>query len=97
MLFRSLVVVNTTPNEAVLTIAQVGPAGVVAVTGLDAVVVPGGGTALLAMPVGVTAGEIIVTSTQPVAVQRLLNRGHDLVGRAAAPLLPFLPMPIVSE
>ena len=93
----ALVVVNTTPNEAVLTIAQVGPAGVVAVTGLDAVVVPGGGTALLAMPVGVTAGEIIVTSTQPVAVQRLLNRGHDLVGRAAAPLLPFLPMPIVGE
>ncbi len=93
----ALVVVNTTPNEAVLTIAQVGPAGVVPISGLEAVAVPGGGTALLSMPVGVTTGEIIVTSTQPIAVQRLLNRGHDLVGRAAAPLLPYLPMPIVGE
>ncbi|NDI19101.1 MAG: hypothetical protein EBY89_04945, partial [Actinobacteria bacterium] len=93
----ALVVVNATPTDAVLNVAQVGPAGTVSISGLDAVTVPGGGTALLAMPVGVTSGEIIVTSTQPIAVQRLLNRGHDLVGRAAAPMIPHLPMPQVGE
>jgi hypothetical protein len=93
----ALVVVNTTPTDAVLNVAQVGPAGTVSISGLDAVTVPGGGTALLAMPVGVTSGEVIVTSTQPIAVQRLLNRGHDLVGRAAAPMIPYLPMPQVGE
>ena len=93
----ALVVVNATPTDAVLNVAQVGPAGIVSISGLDAVTVPGGGTALLAMPVGVTSGEVIVTSTQPVAVQRLLTRGHELVGRAAAPMLPHLPMPQVGE
>ena len=93
----ALVVVNVTPTDAVLNVAQVGPAGIVSISGLDAVTVPGGGTALLAMPVGVTSGEVIVTSTQPVAVQRLLTRGHELVGRAAAPMLPHLPMPQVGE
>lgn len=93
----AIVVVNTTPTDAVINVAQVGPAGTVAIAGLDAVTVPGGGTALLAMPVGVTAGEVVVTSTQPIAIQRLLTRGHDLVGRAAAPMLPYLPMPQVVQ
>ena len=93
----ALVDVNATPTDAVLNVAQVGPAGTVSISGLDAVTVPGGGTALLAMPVGVTSGEVIVTSTQPIAVQRLLSRGHDLVGRAAAPMIPHLPMPQVGE
>ena len=93
----AIVVVNATPTEATITVAQVGPAGAVAIAGLESVTLPGGGTALLAVPIGATAGEVIVTATQPVAVQRLLTRGHGLVGRAAAPMLPYLPMPSVDQ
>ena len=93
----AVVVVNTTPTEATISVAQVGPAGVVSIAGLESVTLPGGGTAVLAIPIGATAGEVIVTASQPVAVQRLLTRGHGLVGRAAAPMLPHLPMPSVDQ
>jgi hypothetical protein len=93
----AVVVVNTTPTEATISVAQVGPAGVVSIAGLESVTLPGGGTAVLAIPIGATAGEVIVTASQPVAVQRLLTRSHGLVGRAAAPMLPHLPMPSVDQ
>lgn len=92
----AVVVLNTTSDEASISVQSVGPAGAVPLTGLDKVVVPGSGMAIITVPVGVPEGEIIFQATAPVIVQRLLSRGHELTGRIAVHALPLVPMPVAS-
>jgi hypothetical protein len=45
----------------------------------------------IGVPPGLPAAQIIVQATTTVVVQRLLLRGHDLIGRSAVLALPHLP------
>ena len=96
-LVDSLVVLNATPVEGFVTVSQVGPAGIVALSGLESVPVPASGVVVIAVPAGLPQSEIVIQSTVQVVVQRLLSRGNDLVGRAAVLALPHLPSPDVSK
>jgi len=92
----AVVVLNTTADEASISVQSVGPAGAVPLTGLDKVVVPASGIVIITVPVGLPRGEIIFQATAPVIVQRLLSRGHELIGRSAVHALPLIPMPVAS-
>lgn len=89
----ALLVLNVTPLEASFSVEQVGPAGSVALGGLESVSLPPGALVVIAAPAGLPAGEVVVRATQPVVVQRLLTRGDGMPGRAAALMLPHLPTP----
>ena len=67
-----------------------------ALTGLDNVAILGSGMAIITVPVGLPKGEIIFRATEPVIVQRLLSRGHDLSGRVAVHAIPLVSMPPAS-
>jgi hypothetical protein len=79
--------------DATFSVEQVGPAGSVALGGLESVSLPPGALVVIAAPAGLPAGEVVVRATQPVVVQRLLTRGDGMPGRAAALMLPHLPTP----
>jgi hypothetical protein len=89
----AVLVLNTTPVEGIVTVSQIGPAGEVAITGLESVVLPASGLISIAVPAGIPNGEIVVRATVPVVVQRMLLRGHDLSGRSAVLGLPTVPSP----
>lgn len=84
----SLVVLNATPDEATVSIEQVGPAGAVAIVGFESITVPAAGIVVIATPPGLPQGEFIVRASEPVVVQRMLSRGGELVGRTTALGLP---------
>ena len=90
----ALIVFNATPAESVVSVSQVGPAGSVALPGLESVVLSAGGLTVVAIPAGISEGEIIVQASSPVVVQRKLLRGHDLPGRSAVLAIPTLPSPV---
>ena len=93
----ALQVMNTTAQEATVSVLQVGPAGAVVLGGLEALVLPAGGVLSIGVPPGLPDAQIIVQATTTVVVQRLLLRGHDLFGRSAVLALPHLPSPQVVE
>lgn len=92
----TIVVLNTTSDAATLTVQSVGPAGAIAISGLENLVVPESGLILITVPIGLPIGELILRATTPVIVQRLLTRGHDLFGRSAVMALPVVPSPIIA-
>jgi len=92
----SLQIMNTTSQEATLSILQVGPAGAVVLGGLESLVLPAGGVMSIGVPPGLPDAQIIVQSTMAVVVQRLFLRGHNLFGRSAVLALPHLPSPQVE-
>lgn len=92
----TIVVLNTTSNEATISVQSVGPAGAVALSGLEAIAVPASGLVLITVPIGLPSGELIFRATSPVIVQRLLSRGHELNGRSAVMALPVIPSPVTS-
>lgn len=87
-----LVVLNTTPSEASLVIEQVGPAGLVPITGLESIVIGSGSLAVIAIPPSLSSAQVVVRADQPIVVQRMLSRGGELVGRTTALAMPVLPM-----
>ncbi|MEI7967232.1 MAG: hypothetical protein WCH94_06535, partial [Actinomycetota bacterium] len=89
----SLQVMNTTSQEATVSVLQVGPAGAVVLGGLESLVLPAGGVLSIGVPPGLPDAQIIVQASVAVVVQRLLLRGHDLFGRSAVLALPHLPSP----
>lgn len=91
------VVMNTTADAATISVQSIGPAGAVPLSGLDALVIPPSGLITITLPAGLPAGEIILRASVPVIVQRLLARGHDLIGRSAVMALPFVPAPIATS
>ncbi|MHB1130353.1 MAG: DUF5719 family protein, partial [Ilumatobacteraceae bacterium] len=91
------VVLNTTADAATISVQSVGPAGAVALSGLDSIALPGSGLVTITLPVGLPVGELILRATSPVIIERLLSRGHDLVGRSAVMALPLVPSPVTSS
>ena len=92
-----LVVLNATPVDGVLSVAQIGPAGEIAITGLESIQIGASGFSVIPIPAGISNGEVVLRATVPVVVQRMLNRGHDLAGRSAVLALPVIPSPEVAE
>lgn len=93
----AFVVLNTTANAATISVQSVGPAGAVPLSGLDGVVVPASGLVTITVPAGLPAGELILRASVPVIVQRLLARGHGLIGRSAVMALPLVPAPAAAS
>jgi hypothetical protein len=93
----SMLILNATPVEGTVTVSQIGPAGEVAITGLESVVLPASGLISIPVPDGISSGEIVIRATIPVVVQRMLLRGHDLSGRSAVLALPTIPSPEVGS
>ena len=93
----AMLVLNATPVEGTVTVSQVGPAGEVAIAGLELVVLPASGLISIPVPAGIPNGEIVVRATVPVVVQRMLLRGHDLSGRSAVLALPTVPSPEIGS
>jgi len=91
----TIVVLNTTSDAATISVQSVGPAGAVALSGLESIVVPASGLVLITVPIGLPIGELIFRATSPVIIQRLLTRGHDLFGRSAVMALPLVPSPVI--
>ncbi|MEK7410337.1 MAG: DUF5719 family protein [Actinomycetota bacterium] len=90
----TFVVLNTTADSASISVESVGPAGAVALSGLESIVMPASGLVTITLPVGLPVGELILRATVPVIVERLLGRGHDLVGRSTVMALPLIPSPV---
>jgi hypothetical protein len=93
----AMLVLNATPVEGTVTVSQIGPAGEVAIAGLESVLLPASGLISIPVPAGIPNGEIVVRATIPVVVQRMLLRGHDLTGRSAVLALPTVPSPEVGS
>jgi hypothetical protein len=93
----SLVVLNVTPLDGTVTVSQIGPAGEVPIAGLESIVLPASGLVSIPVPAGVSSGEVVIRATIPVVVQRMLLRGHDLIGRSAVLAIPTIPSPEVGS
>lgn len=87
----ALIVLNTTPSNASLSLEQVGPAGLVPITGLESIDVAPGSLQVIAIPASLPLAQLVVRSDQPIVVQRMFRRGADLVARTTALALPVLP------
>ena len=85
----ALIVLNSTPVEAKLSLEQVGPAGLVPITDLESIVIPAGSLIVIPVPASLPQAQIVVRSDQPIVVQRMLSRGGELVGRTTALALPM--------
>ena len=93
----AMLILNATPIEGIVTVSQIGPAGEVAIAGLESVLLPASGLVSIPVPAGISNGEIVVRATVPVVVQRMLLRGHELTGRSAVLALPTIPSPEVGS
>jgi len=85
-----LVVLNLVNVDATVTVKALGPGGEVDVPGLSGLLLPANSVLRIAIPdlqaaLGVP---LVVTSTQPIIVERLLPRASDLRGRSGSVALP---------
>jgi len=87
---QAIVILNLAFADTTVAVKALGPGGVVAIPGLEAVKVPAGGLATINIPqVAAAVGHpLLVVADQPIIVQRLLPRGHNLSGRSASLALP---------
>ena len=86
----AITILNTTAVDGTFTISAVGPGGEVALPAL--VDLPLGAASLqgLDVPEGLTDGEVVITATVPIVVQRRTTRGHGLVGFGIVGALPVV-------
>ena len=86
----ALTILNTTAVDGTFTVSTVGPGGEVALPAL--VDVPLGAASLLGLdvPEGLTDGEVVITASVPIVVQRRTTRGHGLVGFGIVGALPVV-------
>lgn len=87
---EGLLVMNLSFNGATITVSALGPGGEVPVPGLEAVNVGAGAITALSIPddPGSLGRPLVVVADQPIIVQRLWSRNHDLAGRSASLALP---------
>lgn len=85
---NAISILNSTSVDGTFTVSAVGPGGLLELPGL--VNVPLGAASLISLdvPDGVSDGEVVITATVPVAVQRRTTRGHGLVGFGIVGALP---------
>lgn len=85
---NALTILNTTSLEGTLTISAVGPGGEVSLPNLVNIPIGAASVISLDVPLGATDGEVVVTSSVDIAVQRRTTRGHGLVGFGIVGALP---------
>ncbi len=85
---NALNILNTTSVNGTFTISAIGPGGVLDIPNL--VNIPLGAASLISLdvPVGINEGEVLISATVPVAIQRRTTRGHGLVGFGIVGALP---------
>lgn len=85
---NALGILNSTANDGTFTVSAIGPGGAVALPNLTDVPLGASSLALLDVPEGASDGEIVITATVPIAVQRRTTRGHGLGGFGIVGALP---------
>ena len=85
----SLVVANTTSLNAKLRLSTIGPAGLVAIEGLEQIELGAAGVVEVKIPATATGLQLVLESDAEVVVQREVTRGHDLVGVSSVLSLPY--------
>lgn len=85
---NALTILNTTSLDGTFTVSAVGPGGELPLPELKDVPLGAASVVSLDVPVGATFGEVIITSTVEIAVQRRTTRGHGLVGFGIVGALP---------
>lgn len=85
---NALSVLNTTAVDGTFTVSVVGPGGEVALPELTNIPLTSAALANVAVPASLADGEVSITASIPVAVQRRLTRGHGLVGFGIVGALP---------
>jgi hypothetical protein len=88
---NALSVLNTTAGDGTFTVSALGPGGQVALPELVDVPLTAAALVSLNVPAGVNDGEIVITATVPIAVQRRTARGHGLAGFGIVSGLPVRP------
>jgi hypothetical protein len=85
---NALTILNTTAVDGTITISAVGPGGEVPLPNLKDIPIGAASVISLDVPLGATDGEVVVTATVEVAIQRRTTRGHGLVGFGIVGALP---------
>jgi hypothetical protein len=85
---NALSILNTTNNPGTFTVASMGPGGLLPLPGLENVALGAASLSSLNVPAGANPGEVVITATVPVIVQRRNARGHGLVGFSIVGALP---------
>ena len=85
---NALTILNTTAQDGTLTISAVGPGGEVPLPNLVNIPIGAASVISLDVPLGATDGEVVVSSSVDIAVQRRTTRGHGLVGFGIVGALP---------
>ena len=86
---NALSVVNTTGVDGTFTVSASGPGGDVDLPLLVDVALGAASVISIDVPADVKEGEVTITATVPVAVQRRTRRGHGLVGFGIVGALPI--------
>ena len=70
--------------------SALGPGGETPIQGLEGVSIPAGGIITVSIPddAGALDHPLVVLGDQPLLVQRLLPRNHNLEGRSASLAMP---------
>lgn len=85
---NALSILNTTAVDGTFTVSAIGPGGLIDLPNLVNVPLAAAALISLDVPEGVNEGEVVITATIPVAVQRRTTRGHGLVGFGIVGALP---------
>ena len=85
---NAISILNTTAVDGTFTVSAVGPGGVLELPGFTNVPLGAASLISLDVPDGVSDGEVIITASVPVAVQRRTTRGHGLIGFGIVGALP---------
>lgn len=85
----ALIVLNVSPNESHVNVLSVGPGGEEPIPALSDLVIPANGLLSVDLTDAVSLGRpIVVTSDQPILVERRLERNQRGSGTSAALALP---------
>jgi hypothetical protein len=85
---HALSVLNTTATDGTFTVSAIGPGGLLDLPNLVNVPIAAASLISLEVPEGVNEGEVVITATIDVAIQRRTTRGHGLVGFGIVGALP---------
>lgn len=85
----SLIIVNSTSLPTTLKISTVGPAGAVAVEGLDRVELGAAALLEVKIPASAVQLQILVEADNEIVVQREVARGQELIGISSVLGLPY--------
>ena len=81
-------VLNATSLPTILKVSTIGPAGSVAIEGLEKIEL--GAAAVLEIKIPTTSAELpmLIEADNEIVVQREVNRGHELIGFSSVLALP---------